>query len=29
MFEETIGEANTTTGMAHHGNTMEKWSGAL
>ena len=29
MFEESIGEANTTTGLLHHGNTMEKWSGAL
>ena len=29
MFEESVGEANTTNDMAHHGNTMEKRSGVL
>ena len=29
MFEESIGEANTTNGMAHHVNIMEKRSGVL
>ena len=29
MFEESVVEANSTNGMAHHGNTMEKRSGVL
>ena len=29
MFEQSLVEANTTNGMAHHGHTMDKRSGVL